>query len=53
MSILTLYKPKHIFQNLGKPTEIPNHFYNASFLFYTYININIRIVVEYYDHNQN
>ena len=31
-----MYKPKHIFQNFGKPTEIPNHFYNASFLFHTY-----------------
>ena len=33
MSILTFYKP---ILNLGKSTEIPNHFYNASFLFYTY-----------------
>ena len=41
--------------NFGKPTEIPNHFYDASFLFYTYIvwYINIRINVEYYAHNQN
>ena len=55
MSVLTLYKPTYIFT---EPTEIPNHFYNALFLIYIHISvyivwyINIRIGVEYYDHNQ-
>ena len=59
MSILTLCKQKYISKTLhGKPTENPNHFYNASFLFYTfklklYRYINIRIDVEYHDLNQN
>ena len=35
MSIVILYKPK----DLGKPTEVQNHFYNASFLYYTYKRI--------------
>ena len=54
--MLTLYKPTY-FQNLGEPTEIPNHFYNALFLIYIHISvyivwyINIRIGVEYYDRN--
>ena len=31
MSILTFYKPKYIFQILGKSTKIPNQFNNAYF----------------------
>ena len=41
MSILILYKPK----DLGKPTEIQNHIYNASFLI---IHISVHCMV--YEH---
>ena len=58
MSILTLYKPKDMFEALVT-TEIPNNFYDDSF-FYTYVcilyivwYINIRMYVEYYDCIQN
>ena len=33
------YINQNIFLNLGKPTEIPNYFHIASFLFYTYKRI--------------
>ena len=58
MSILTLYKPKYIFQTLANPLKFQIIFILLQFFFYMYKRIivwymNIRIDVEYYDHNHH